>query len=100
MRPSSAVFALIFLVMFAAMVDGRRCPGTMYWKAVMKNEPMPEIISGLLREEPGSDNSNDQKCTRSSSATDQKPARVFDIRPNVIIYHNGHGDSRKSENFS
>ncbi|KAJ4967305.1 hypothetical protein NE237_019154 [Protea cynaroides] len=38
---------------FNSLVDGRKGPEE-YWKDVMKDQPMPEVILGLLPSTPGS----------------------------------------------
>ncbi|KAJ8530969.1 hypothetical protein K7X08_025700 [Anisodus acutangulus] len=69
--------ALILLFSLALYTDARKDPGE-YWRAVMKDEPMPEAIQHLMprpHSVPLSQEKTD--CDKSS----------FEPRPNVSVYH-------------
>lgn len=66
----------------------RQEPGV-YWKSIMKEEPIPEAISKLFL----SDDSISGRSKSDRFVTD------FDIRHSVIIYHNhlDHKDQQKKD---
>ncbi|XP_008236873.1 PREDICTED: organ-specific protein S2-like [Prunus mume] len=47
MKSLCAILALFSLLLFAKTIDSRRDVGK-YWKNVMKEQPMPQAIEGLL----------------------------------------------------
>ncbi|ONH91216.1 hypothetical protein PRUPE_8G099400 [Prunus persica] len=47
MKSICAILALFSLLLFAKTIDSRRDVGK-YWKKVMKEQPMPQAIEGLL----------------------------------------------------
>ncbi|XVF45763.1 hypothetical protein PTKIN_Ptkin02bG0232300 [Pterospermum kingtungense] len=71
-----AFFIFCFLLLFANLNHGRKEPGD-YWRRVMKDQPMPEAIKGLLHEDPASDSEKKMKHF----------VKDFDSRHTHIIYH-------------
>ncbi|KAK4375109.1 hypothetical protein RND71_005786 [Anisodus tanguticus] len=63
--------ALILLFSLALYTDARKDPGE-YWRAVMKDEPMPEAIQHLM--------------PRPHSVPLSKE-KTFEPRPNLSVYH-------------
>ncbi|XP_059643839.1 organ-specific protein P4-like [Cornus florida] len=47
MESCFAFFILFSLVLFATTIDARKDPGE-YWQGIMKDQPMPEAIQGLV----------------------------------------------------
>ncbi|CDP01517.1 unnamed protein product [Coffea canephora] len=91
MRPYSAFLVLFLLVSFTFGIDARRCPGD-YWKSVMNEEPIPEVLSDILHQDTTS-----EPCEKETVDTDRL-ARDFDMRSSVIIYHRD-ADSKRVKTF-
>lgn len=69
-----------FFAQFANLNHARKEPGE-YWGSVMKDQPMPEAIKGLLHEdERGSGSGGEMKM--------KQFVKDFDSRHSLIIYHN------------
>lgn len=62
---------------FANLSHGRKEPGY-YWKSVMKDQPMPEAIKGLLHEDPAASNSEKKM---------KHFVKDFNSKHSLIIYH-------------
>lgn len=60
--------------------QARKDPAGDYWKMVMKDQPMPEAIKGLM--------------IRAGTGDSHRFVKDFDIKPNVIIYH-AHPDHKE-----
>ncbi|XP_039062981.1 organ-specific protein S2-like, partial [Hibiscus syriacus] len=79
MKTFFSFIIISFLLLFVNVSYGRKEPGD-YWRSVMKDEPMPEAIKGLLHEDPkGSAMDPGKKM--------EQFVRDFDSR-HSLIYHN------------
>ncbi|XP_022947675.1 organ-specific protein P4-like [Cucurbita moschata] len=76
----SAAFFLLFLILLANVSHARKEKGE-YWKKVMKDEAIPEMLKELLF---------DDDSLVSSDAQSEHFMNNFDTHPNAIIYHS-HG---------
>ncbi|XP_057995933.1 uncharacterized protein LOC110664011 isoform X2 [Hevea brasiliensis] len=88
MKPAFTFFFLLFcLSSFISLNYARKLPED-YWKSVMKDQPIPEAIRGLLVQDPlvasvpGSDKINHF-------------VKDFDTRPIAVIYQSGHDEFTK-----
>ncbi|TYI95358.1 hypothetical protein E1A91_D02G274100v1 [Gossypium mustelinum] len=80
MKTFIAILFFCFLLLFANLNHARKEPGE-YWRSVMKDQPMPEAIKGLLHEdETGSGSGAEMKM--------KQFVKDFDSRHSLIIYHN------------
>uniref|UniRef100_A0A803LDT2 Uncharacterized protein n=2 Tax=Chenopodium quinoa TaxID=63459 RepID=A0A803LDT2_CHEQI len=66
------------LLLFSNEIGARNSPED-YWKKVMKDQPIPEAINGII----------DQKMANASEKNSlwSHFKRDFDVTSNVIIYH-------------
>ncbi|XP_021738411.1 organ-specific protein S2-like [Chenopodium quinoa] len=79
MKFSSVLFLSFFiLLLFANGIGARNSPED-YWKKVMKDQPIPEAINGII----------DQKMVNPSEENSfwSHFKRDFDVTSNAIIYH-------------
>ncbi|XP_041015853.1 organ-specific protein P4 [Juglans microcarpa x Juglans regia] len=79
MKSISAFLLLfsLFLLVLVNLSDARRDPGD-YWKSIMKDQPIPEAIKGLLHRD----------LPYASDARENVHfLKDFDVTPNAIIYH-------------
>ncbi|KAE9447269.1 hypothetical protein C3L33_20843, partial [Rhododendron williamsianum] len=88
-----AFFILFSLVLFGSTIDARPDSGE-YWKGVMKDQPMPEVLHGLLPRGSVSPLSTAAKtdCHTSTEATNNDQiaktyAEDFEPRPSATGYH-------------
>ncbi|KAJ4962589.1 hypothetical protein NE237_022528 [Protea cynaroides] len=84
------LLTLSSILLFTSSVDARKGPAE-YWKDVMKDQPMPEAIQGLLYSKPGS----------LSPLENQKQEEYHSdsyIQTNSIIYH-GLGEQKVEKNL-
>ncbi|GMH13434.1 hypothetical protein Nepgr_015275 [Nepenthes gracilis] len=92
MKPSPAISVLFLLLLFFNQINGRRGPED-YWRAVMRDHPIPDAIRGRLNQDwmDGAESSSRNKFWGHFS-------RNFDTRPVAIIYHHqvDHMDEAKS----
>ncbi|XWS40331.1 hypothetical protein CRYUN_Cryun18bG0131700 [Craigia yunnanensis] len=79
MKTFFAFFIFFFLLLSANLNHARKEPGD-YWKSVMKDQPMPEAIKGLLHEDPVSALDSEKKMKHF--------VKDFDSKKSLIIYHN------------
>ncbi|GMH02750.1 hypothetical protein Nepgr_004589 [Nepenthes gracilis] len=89
MKSIRAISILFLLLSFLGQLDGRKGPED-YWKAVMRDQPMPEAIRGRLK----GDHQKDGAAAPSAKKTGGHFNRNFDTRPIAIIYH--HQDDHKN----
>ncbi|EOX97317.1 hypothetical protein QUC31_015760 [Theobroma cacao] len=80
MKTFFAVFIFCFLLLSANPNHARKEPGD-YWKSVMKDQPMPEAIKGLLHQDPAS--------ALGSEKNMKHFVKDFDTKHSVIIYDSG-----------
>ncbi|KAK8699198.1 hypothetical protein V6N13_115292 [Hibiscus sabdariffa] len=78
MKTCIVVFVFCFFLLFANFNHARKEPRD-YWKSVMKEQPMPEAIKGLLHE--------DQASAMDSGKKTNNFVKDFDSRHSFIIYH-------------
>ncbi|XP_039068497.1 uncharacterized protein LOC120214738 [Hibiscus syriacus] len=76
MKTFSAFLIFCFLLLFANLIHARKEPGE-YWRSLMKDQPMPEAIKGLLHEDP-----------TGSGKKVKHFVKDFDSRHSLILYHN------------
>ncbi|KAF7126644.1 hypothetical protein RHSIM_Rhsim11G0175600 [Rhododendron simsii] len=88
-----AFFILFSLVLFGSTIDARPDSGE-YWKGIMKDQPMPEALHGLLPRGSVSPLSTTAKtdCHTSMEATNNDQtaktyAEDFEPRPSATGYH-------------
>ncbi|XP_058190630.1 organ-specific protein P4-like isoform X1 [Rhododendron vialii] len=88
-----AFFILFSLVLFGSTIDARPDSGE-YWKGVMKDQPMPEALHGLLPRGSVSPLLTTAKtdCHTSTEATNNNQTaktyvKDFEPRPSVTGYH-------------
>ncbi|XVF68136.1 hypothetical protein PTKIN_Ptkin10aG0179300 [Pterospermum kingtungense] len=79
MKTLLAFFIFCYLLLFANLNHARKEPAGDYWRSVMKDEPMPEAIKGLLHEDPVSALDSDKKMNHF--------VKDFDSKNSFIIYH-------------
>ncbi|XP_021829931.1 organ-specific protein S2-like [Prunus avium] len=92
MKSLCAILALFSLILFAGTIESRRDVGK-YWKNVMKEQPMPQAIEGLIVDI--SDSTPKQKADCHEKV--KKPfveVEEFEPRPNVSSYND---DETKAE---
>ncbi|XP_039056821.1 organ-specific protein S2-like [Hibiscus syriacus] len=78
MKTSIVFFIFCIFLMFADFSHAREEPRD-YWKNVMKDQPMPEAIKGLLHQ--------DQASAMGSGKKMNNFVKDFDSRHSLIIYH-------------
>ncbi|CAN4112340.1 unnamed protein product [Withania somnifera] len=77
MRSLSIFFLLLSLTLLGYVSDARNGPED-YWKSKMNGDPMPKALKDLLNEDfPTEKNKRDHKFLKD-----------FDMKANIIIYHN------------
>ncbi|XP_021829915.1 organ-specific protein S2-like [Prunus avium] len=92
MKSLCAILALFSLLLFAKTIDSRRDVGK-YWKNVMKEQPMPHAIEGLLVDI--SDSTPKEKADCHEKV--KKPfveVEEFEPRPSLTSYND---DETKAE---
>ncbi|XVE66949.1 hypothetical protein DITRI_Ditri08aG0120800 [Diplodiscus trichospermus] len=62
MKSFLAFFSFLSLLLFAGSIAAARKDAAEYWRAVMKDEPMPEAIEGLLRVDAVSSTNEKTNC--------------------------------------
>ncbi|XVF67703.1 hypothetical protein PTKIN_Ptkin10aG0143000 [Pterospermum kingtungense] len=108
--------SFLSLLLFAATIAAGRKDGGEYWRAVMKDEPMPEAIKGLIGIDTVVSSSNEIKTKCHTPTTieikeeniiveeEEKKKKSFadDIepRPNISGYDNGDLEGEKSLSFA
>lgn len=70
-------FFLVFSLLLGVNLSYARKDMGDYWKNMMNDQPMPEVIKDLLTQDP----------QVSEEAVKDQFIRDFDIRPNLILYH-------------
>ncbi|XP_042507201.1 organ-specific protein S2-like [Macadamia integrifolia] len=85
-----AFLTISSLLLFSNSIDARKDPAE-YWKDVMKEQPMPEAIQGLLPSNTGSD-----AALEKTQNKEQKFNLDLNIQSTAIIYH-GHDEHNKEE---
>ena len=77
----------LFIEQLANTIDARPDPGE-YWQGVMKDQPMPEAIQGLIHQggsvSPVSNKKRD--CHTSTDAKEKPFVKDFEPRPNLSAY--------------
>ena len=86
---------------FANTIESRKDPGE-YWTSVMKDQPMPEAIHGLVQlDSSPSKLSKNANCHTSEGARKHKSEKPFDKdfepRPSVTAYANDVGPETKNK---
>ncbi|KAJ7961949.1 Organ specific protein [Quillaja saponaria] len=121
MKFTSAFLTFLSLLLLANTMEARKDPGE-YWRSVMKEQPMPEAIQGLIVHsnsvsiptDQEANYSNNQlvktfkhKCDQSSAYDgDDNSARSknnfvedFEPRPNLSAYDGDGNGARSKKNF-
>ncbi|GMI87953.1 hypothetical protein HRI_002464600 [Hibiscus trionum] len=78
MKTCIVFFILCSFLLFANLNHARKEPRD-YWNSVMKDQPMPEAIKGLLHQ--------DQASAMDSGKKMNNFVKDFDSRHSFIIYH-------------
>ncbi|KAF3435593.1 hypothetical protein FNV43_RR22684 [Rhamnella rubrinervis] len=92
MKPACALFALLsLLLLMMSTIESRKDPAE-YWRSVMKEQPMPEAIHGLVHDSdsalvPKRQRSNEEKNTNCHEKEVNSFGDDFEPRPNVSKYH-------------
>ncbi|KAF9676003.1 hypothetical protein SADUNF_Sadunf09G0093100 [Salix dunnii] len=100
MKSPFAFFILFSLILpFSNVISARKDTGE-YWRAVMKDQPMPKAIQGLIRASTVSSVSN-QKADCHTTESNEKNNFVKDFGPQLYAasYDNGKKQT-KEESFS
>ncbi|PON33933.1 Organ specific protein [Parasponia andersonii] len=86
--PSAFILALLSLLLFAGSIESRKVPAGEYWTNVMKDEPMPEAIQGLISSSSSPSRDSDEKtnCHESKHIHDHVFTKNFEPTPNVSAY--------------
>eukprot|EP00258_Populus_trichocarpa_P047890 XP_024463909.1 organ-specific protein S2 isoform X2 [Populus trichocarpa] len=88
MKSSYTFFILFSLFSFANVIGARKDTGE-YWRAVMKDQPMPEAIHGLIRETTLSSVSNEKAdCHTTESNEKNNFVKDFGPQPTATSYDN------------
>ncbi|KAJ6906115.1 hypothetical protein NC652_023767 [Populus alba x Populus x berolinensis] len=99
MKSSYALFILFSLFSFANVIGARKDTGE-YWRAVMKDQPMPEAIQGLIRATTSSPVSNEKAdCHTFKSNEKDNFVKDFGPQPSATSYDNGI-EPAKDKSFS
>ncbi|KAH8498326.1 hypothetical protein H0E87_017297 [Populus deltoides] len=97
MKSSYTFFILFSLFSFANVIGARKDTGE-YWRAVMKDQPMPEAIHGLIRETTLSSVSNEKAdCHTTESNEKNNLVKDFGPQPTVTSYDNVKGERSFAE---
>ncbi|KAK6916551.1 Organ specific protein [Dillenia turbinata] len=96
MESSFVCFTFFLVLLVGNTIEARKDPGE-YWKEVMRDQPMPEAIQGLVR----SKSLSNENCHTSADTINkvllveefehkaEKPfTEDFEPRPNVSVYDN------------
>ncbi|KAE8008509.1 hypothetical protein FH972_005014 [Carpinus fangiana] len=92
MNPRTAWLTLLSLLLLAISIESRKDPGE-YWTSVMKDQPMPEAIQGLVhRDSAPSQPTKNANCDHDHPSMgtrnkNQPFAGDFEPRPNVSSYN-------------
>ncbi|XVE66951.1 hypothetical protein DITRI_Ditri08aG0121000 [Diplodiscus trichospermus] len=97
MKSFLAFFSFLSLLLFAGSITAARKDAGEYWRAVMKDEPMPEAIEGLLRVDAISSTNEKTNChTPRGLEIKQEKIIVEDFEgPRVNI-----GDEKNKKSFA
>ncbi|PIN22125.1 hypothetical protein CDL12_05171 [Handroanthus impetiginosus] len=87
-----AVAGLLSLALVASITDARKDPGE-YWQGVIKNEPIPEAIQGLINKNHPVKNND---CHTISTESKDEFSKELKPRPNLSAY-NDNGVGLKGE---
>ncbi|KAJ8767186.1 hypothetical protein K2173_013583 [Erythroxylum novogranatense] len=87
MESYSALYFSFLLLLFSNSINARKDVGE-YWRGVMKDQPMPEAIRGLARDQPALSNSHDRTKCHSTDTTETSQSWP---RPNLSVYDNDAG---------
>ncbi|KAJ6692674.1 PROTEIN putative-RELATED [Salix purpurea] len=100
MRSPFAFFILFSLLPFSNVITARKDTGE-YWRAVMKDQPMPEAIHGLIRPSTLSSVISNEKadCHTTESSKKNNFVKDFGPQPSMTAYDNGIKQT-KEESFS
>ncbi|KAJ4967130.1 hypothetical protein NE237_018979 [Protea cynaroides] len=91
-----AILALSSLLLITSSVDARKDPAE-YWKDVMKDQPMPEVIQGLLLANPESLPKEKTDChTPMETQKLEKFNWDVNLQSSSIIYH-GHDENKEDK---
>ncbi|XP_007201546.2 organ-specific protein S2 [Prunus persica] len=96
MKSLCAILALFSLILFAKTIESRRDVGK-YWKNVMKEQPMPQAIEGLLIDISDSTPKEKADChekVKKPFVEVEVEVEEFEPRPNVSSYND---DETKAE---
>ncbi|CAK7329715.1 unnamed protein product [Dovyalis caffra] len=91
MKSSFAFFILFSLFSFANVINARKDTGE-YWRAVMKDQPIPEAIQGLIRADPTalpSVSNEKADCHTTESNKKKNFVKDFGPEPTASVYDNG-----------
>ncbi|XP_034927395.1 organ-specific protein P4 isoform X3 [Populus alba] len=100
MKSSYALFILFSLFSQFANVIGARKDTGEYWRAVMKDQPMPEAIQGLIRATTSSPVSNEKAdCHTFKSNEKDNFVKDFGPQPSATSYDNVKGERPFAEDF-
>ncbi|XP_022762312.1 organ-specific protein S2-like [Durio zibethinus] len=96
MKSFLSSFAFLSLLLFADTIAAARKDAGEYWRAVMKDQPMPEAIEGLIRVDAVSSSSS----SSSNEKTNCHTPTSFELREEKIIVEDferarPQGDDRK-----
>ncbi|KAJ6345974.1 hypothetical protein OIU78_008600 [Salix suchowensis] len=101
MRSPFAFFILFSLLpQFSNVITARKDTGE-YWRAVMKDQPMPEAIHGLIRPStlPSVISNEKADCHTTESSKKNNFVKDFGPQPSATAYDNGIKQT-KEESFS
>ncbi|KAJ4846764.1 hypothetical protein Tsubulata_041723 [Turnera subulata] len=98
MRSVLPLFALISILLFTCKVDGRKELGE-YWKGIMRDEPMPEVIQTLVEEETNSGTRKENEEEPSSNKVVLNSKEVSQPKPNVLLLFKGQPQEGKIDEF-
>ncbi|KAL6270130.1 hypothetical protein ACE6H2_027041 [Prunus campanulata] len=96
MKSLCAILALFSLLLFAKTIESRRDVGK-YWKNVMKEQPMPQAIEGLLVDISDSTPKQKGDChekVKKPFVEVEVEVEEFEPRPSATSYHD---DETKAE---
>ncbi|KAH1040410.1 hypothetical protein J1N35_042153 [Gossypium stocksii] len=90
MKSFLPLFAFMSLLLFAGTTAAARKDGGEYWRAVMKDQPMPEALEELVRIKAASAGSDEKTKCHTPAGIELKEEKIivedFEPRPNVSAY--------------
>ncbi|PON84898.1 Organ specific protein [Trema orientale] len=84
--PCAVILSLFSLLLLAISTESRKDPAGEYWKNVMKDQPIPKAVHGLISSSSSSTSSHDSNEKANCHENNRAFTKNFEPTPNISAY--------------